>query len=914
MSAVGTLSVRLLGDMSGLSRSLDQSGKEISAFQAKIDKAGQQIGTAVKRGAAVATAALVALGVSATKTAIEFENGMLEVFTLLPEITEDARKQMEADVKELARTINVVPTKLIPALYQAISAGIPKDNVFEFLEVAGKAAIAGVTELEVAVDGLTSAVNAYGAEILPVEEAADIMFTAVKRGKTTFEELSQRLFQAVPIAAKIGLEFRNVAGAAAQVTLAGVPMQIAMTQIRSLLNEVAFEGKELNKVFVEAAGVSFQEYIGAGHDIADVIEVLEGAARDAGKSIAEMTGNVEAQGALLNLSGEALNSLRGILDEMANSTGATDVAYGTMAEGIQHSLNGLKVFVENLKLRIGEPMVESLNTLLVWLKANEDAIADAITGLFDKMLGALDWLTANAGLVKAAGITIAAGLTAIWTAANPVAGAVIALTSSLTWFTSLGGIAGVYANIQQLARGIRSLVFGEEEAVVVTEAVVKALEDALVESGFKVQDMLDALQDALVATPAEVGAAWKAVEEAQRKALEDLKKGVRFDFVLLEYKKTVTAILEQNGMLIGDAETTYGAIIDAALESWSEITGVVVGSTEEQASALEEYAEDAVDALGQVDAALEEHADEAEEAASRWAQAFSRMKETVTEQAKGMSLTVEEATKKLMSALETAFAGFFDGILGMKETNAQLMEDYNETIEKLGEAQGEAVRKAADDRREAQRQLVKDLEDGKLTREQYAREYADIENTYTQAVRDANDERERLAGEALQVYEDEKASIWTVLKDTVKNFLKAAKQELIIQAAKHAAIAAAMAFTLNPLAIGHAKAAGAYLVGAALVGGLASFDKGGIVAGALGEPQIIMAHGGEAVLTPGQQESLFDYPRFAEAVSAGVYDAMNDILPGKERPIILTLDGTRVARAMFPALQREEQRLGLVTT
>jgi hypothetical protein len=290
------------------------------------------------------------------------------------------------------------------------------------------------------------------------------------------------------------------------------------------------------------------------------------------------------------------------------------------------------------------------------------------------------------------------------------------------------------------------------------------------------------------------------------------------------------------------------------------------------------------------------------------------MKETVTEQAKGMSLTVEEATKKLMSALETAFAGFFDGILGMKETNAQLMEDYNETIEKLGEAQGEAVRKAADDRREAQRQLVKDLEDGKLTREQYAREYADIENTYTQAVRDANDERERLAGEALQVYEDEKASIWTVLKDTVKNFLKAAKQELIIQAAKHAAIAAAMAFTLNPLAIGHAKAAGAYLVGAALVGGLASFDKGGIVAGALGEGKIIMAHGGEAVLTPGQQESLFDYPRFAEAVSAGVYDAMNDILPGKERPLILTLDGTRVARAMFPALQREEQRLGLVTT
>jgi len=155
---------------------------------------------------------------------------------------------------------------------------------------------------------LTSVTNAYGAEAISATEIADIMFTTVKEGKTTFEELSARLFQAVPVAAKIGLEFQNVAAMAAQITLAGVPMRIAMTQIRSLLNEVAFEGKELNKVFQEASGMTFPEFIESGGDAGDIIEILQGAADKAGISIAELTANLEAQGALLNLSGVALET------------------------------------------------------------------------------------------------------------------------------------------------------------------------------------------------------------------------------------------------------------------------------------------------------------------------------------------------------------------------------------------------------------------------------------------------------------------------------------------------------------------------------------------------------------------------------------------------------------------------------
>ena len=59
-----------------------------------------------------------------------------------------------------------------------------------FLKTAQKGAVGGVSDLETAVDGLSSVVNAFGKESIDAGRASDIMFTAVKQGKTTFAEIS----------------------------------------------------------------------------------------------------------------------------------------------------------------------------------------------------------------------------------------------------------------------------------------------------------------------------------------------------------------------------------------------------------------------------------------------------------------------------------------------------------------------------------------------------------------------------------------------------------------------------------------------------------------------------------------------------------------------------------------------------
>ncbi|MCZ9852503.1 phage tail tape measure protein [Brachyspira hyodysenteriae] len=118
-------------------------------------------------------------------------NGMREVLTLLPKLSNEGFESLKQETLAFSKEIGKVPEEVVPALYQSLSAGVPRENVFEFLKTAGKAAIAGVAELETSVDGLTSVTNAYGTEVLNANRTSDIMFQTLKLGKTDFTQLSK---------------------------------------------------------------------------------------------------------------------------------------------------------------------------------------------------------------------------------------------------------------------------------------------------------------------------------------------------------------------------------------------------------------------------------------------------------------------------------------------------------------------------------------------------------------------------------------------------------------------------------------------------------------------------------------------------------------------------------------------------
>lgn len=134
---------RITLDQSGLNQGLDSAD---SSLQGRI---GGMVNWSKVAIAGLVTGVVAGIGVTIKKgidSFIEFENQMNSVYTLLPDITEGAMSKMEQQVKDLSKEMGILPNEIIPALYESLSAGVSDENVFNFLEVAQKGAIAGVTE------------------------------------------------------------------------------------------------------------------------------------------------------------------------------------------------------------------------------------------------------------------------------------------------------------------------------------------------------------------------------------------------------------------------------------------------------------------------------------------------------------------------------------------------------------------------------------------------------------------------------------------------------------------------------------------------------------------------------------------------------------------------------------------------
>ena len=327
----------------------------------KIGKAFSNFGSLATKSLTVPiVASTTAMGL-ASKKAIEFDNGMREVLTLLPELGNESFEKLKNQALSFSKDIGKAPEETVKALYQALSAGIPPENVFEFLETAGEASIAGVSDLRTSVDGLTSVTNAYGSEILNAQKASDIMFQTVKLGKTDFTQLSNSLFNVIPIASAIGVQFEDIGAAIAAMTAQGVPTSVATTQIRQSLVELNKEGSVAYETFKQISGESFKDFIAGGGNLQEALQMMSDYAEKTGKEVTSMFSSVEAGNAVLALSGKNASKFKDYLDQVRNSVGATSEAFKKIDDGAARQFERLKAELSALVIELGNNALPLIN-------------------------------------------------------------------------------------------------------------------------------------------------------------------------------------------------------------------------------------------------------------------------------------------------------------------------------------------------------------------------------------------------------------------------------------------------------------------------------------------------------------------------------------------------------------------------
>ena len=372
-------------------KGLDKADKQLTGLQGKVEKFSggiKKAGMAMTAGGAVIVGGL---GL-ALKSAVDFESSMREVNTMMG-LGQEEFKDFSKEVQNMAADMGVSAVDSAKALYQAISAGVPKENVLTFLEVATKAAIGGVTDTETAVDGLTTIMNAFKIPVEDAQQVADVMFTTVKGGKTTFEELSASMFQVAPIAAASGVEFKEVAAALATMTKQGVPTSVATTQLRQAMVSLQKPTKEMNEVINELgyeSGQTMLDELG----LADSLDAFRDASGGSNELLMKMFGSVEAGSAVLALTGDNAAMFAQDLAAMDNATGAATDAFEEMENSASRQMEALKASFGDVAITVG-------NVLLPILKGVVDGVKPIIETI-------KNWIAENPKLTKVIVIVIGA--------------------------------------------------------------------------------------------------------------------------------------------------------------------------------------------------------------------------------------------------------------------------------------------------------------------------------------------------------------------------------------------------------------------------------------------------------------------------------------------------------------------------
>ena len=499
----------------------------------KLQKNLGGFGTAATKGLTVPIVATTTAMALSTKEAMKFNKGMTEVSTLLKNVSQKDFEMMKKQTLAFSTQMGIASSEVVPALYQAISAGIPKENVFAFLEAAGKASIGGVTNLETSVDGLTSVINAYGQDVLSVEKASDLMFTTVRLGKTNFEELSGSLYNVIPIASNLGVSFSDVSAALATITIQGTPTAQATTQLRAALVELSKEGSKTDLVFKNLTGKSFRDFINSGGDLETALKLLETEANKSGKSISSYFSSVEASNAVMQLTGKSATSFSNALNEMTTSANATNIAFDKMDIDESREFEKLKVEIHNLVIELGQNLIPIVrDDLLPLFRDTLMPIANNLIEVIAKVATVFNSLPAP---VKTASFAFVGMVAAIGPAALALSTMVGGVTNARI---AIGGMKTVFTTLIPVVKNATVAIKGSTAAWKALNLVIAATPVGLIL----------AFTAAIVACTVSIYQKEKADKEAREAALKNaeatLKQKEAFNALVGETDKLVSRYTE----------------------------------------------------------------------------------------------------------------------------------------------------------------------------------------------------------------------------------------------------------------------------------------------------------------------------------------------------------------------------------
>ena len=303
------------------------------------------------------SAAVTAAGVASGKMAIDFEDDMAKVSTIM-DTNEMSVSDMKDAIIDLSDETGIAAGNVADDVYNAISAGQKTGDAVNFVSSSTKLATAGFAESGDTLNILTTILNAYGLKAKEVTNVSDMLIQTQNLGKTTVAELSSAMGKVIPTANANHVALDQLCSGYAIMTANGVATAESTTYMNSMLNELGKTGSTTDVILRQKTGKSFSELMKGGSSLADVLKIVQDAAKDDNKTLNDMFSSSEAAKAGVILLGDGSKKFNSTLKQMQQSTGATDTAFNKM-KTTSHSAKIAVNEMKNSAMKLGTTMLNS---------------------------------------------------------------------------------------------------------------------------------------------------------------------------------------------------------------------------------------------------------------------------------------------------------------------------------------------------------------------------------------------------------------------------------------------------------------------------------------------------------------------------------------------------------------------------
>lgn len=303
------------------------------------------------------TGVIVGTGVAGGKMALDFEDAMANINTLLDDSSslqgyEDQVKKMS---NETGKDIDIMAS----GMYQAISSIGDGDQTAVIFKTMARSAKAGGAEVSDAVSLISAGMKGYNqVNDETAKKISDLAFQTAKLGVTTFPEMAKSMQPLFPLSSALGLSYEELFGIMATGTGVTGNTSEVTTQLKAIMSGLMKPTADMQNL-IEKYGYSNATAMIQSKGLVGTLEILQSETGGQSDKLAAMFGSTEALTLATALTGTQFDTLKEKLGSMGESTGATETAYdklNTKGNTMRETVNKLK----NTLLELGQTLISAL--------------------------------------------------------------------------------------------------------------------------------------------------------------------------------------------------------------------------------------------------------------------------------------------------------------------------------------------------------------------------------------------------------------------------------------------------------------------------------------------------------------------------------------------------------------------------